>query len=319
MAHPQLDSAGGARYYFRDVNHFILFMYVGHLSFGVAGVASMAMLHYRVRHPISGPMLWAMSCLLASVFITMVQYYFVSNTAATPGYVSFQYGIGLTVAVALYGGLFLLMRRSPGVPKVPALLMTVFVLVVQIGRALVLLLASSEVAALVRAPAIGMISVYLLFLGWMLYRASASEPHELMALLLKRLGTLTLIFAPTSTLFYTVSYQFPDIERLHISLDYIYFSVWSLIAITVFLRYLSSPSALIEGGKISDAFVSAYKITKREAEVVELISHGLTNQQIADRLYVSLTTVRTDIYNVFQKTGAESCVHLLRLVSGSRQ
>jgi len=76
---------------------------------------------------------------------------------------------------------------------------------------------------------------------------------------------------------------------------------------------------LIEGGKISDAFISTYKITKREAEVVELISHGLTNQQIADRLYVSLTTVRTHIYNVFQKTGAESRVHLLRLVSGYRQ
>lgn len=294
-------------------------MYIAHLSFGVAGVASMAMLHYRVRHAISGPMLWTMSCLLASVFLTMVQYYFLSSTGSTSAYVVVQYGLGMAIAAALYGGLYLLMRRSPGVPRLPALLMTVFVLVVQVGRALVLLLASPEAAAAIRAPAVALISIYLFFLGWMLYRASASEPHELMAVLLRRLGALTLIFAPLSTLFYIVSYRFPSIERLHISLDYIYFSVWSLITIAVFVRYLSNPTVLINEGKISEAFISAYKITKREAEVVELISLGLSNQQIADRLYVSLTTVRTHIYNIFQKTGAESRIHLLRIAGGYRQ
>lgn len=294
-------------------------MYIVHLSFGVAGVASMAMLHHRLRHGISGPMLWAMSCLLASVFLTMVQYYFLSNTAAIPGYVTVRYGLSIAIAFALYGGLFWLMLRSPGVPKIAALLMTAFVLAVQLGRMLVLLFASPEAAASVRAPAVALISLYLLLLGWMLYRAAAREPHELIALLLKRLGILTLIFAPASTLFYIISYRFPSIERLHISLDYIYFSVWSLITISVFLRYLTHPTALIEEGKISAAFISAYKITKREAEVIELISLGLSNQEIADRMYVSLTTVRSHVYNIFQKTGATSRVHLLRMASSYRQ
>ncbi len=294
-------------------------MYIVHLSFGVAGVASMAMLHYRIRHRTSGPMLWAMSCLLASVFLTMVHYYFLSNTATIPGYASIQYGLGIAIALALYGGLFLLMLRSPGVPRLAALLMTAFVMAVQVGRVLVLLLASAEAAATIRAPAIALISVYLFFLGWMLYRASALETHELMSLLLRRLALLTLIFAPASTLFYIISYRFPGIERLHISLDYIYFSIWSLIVITVFLRYLSNPTALIDEGKISEAFISSFKITKREAEVIELISLGLGNQEIADRMYVSLTTVRTHIYNIFQKTGATSRVHLLRIASGYRQ
>ncbi len=294
-------------------------MYIAHLAFGVAGVASMAMLHYRIRHAISGPMLWAMGCLLASVFLTMVQYYFLSSSEAVPGHAVLRYGLGIAIAFALYGGLLLIMLRAPGVPKLPALLMTVFVLAVQVGRVLVLLFASPETAASFRAPAVALISVYLLFLGWILYRAAALEPHELMALLLRRLGVLTLIFAPTSTLFYIISYRFAGIARLHISLDYIYFSVWSLITITVFLRYLSNPTALIEEGKVSEVFISAYKITKREAEVVELISHGLSNQQIADKMYVSLTTVRTHIYNIFQKTGATSRVHLLRMISGYRQ
>jgi DNA-binding CsgD family transcriptional regulator len=249
----------------------------------------------------------------------MVQYYFLSNTAAIPGYAALRYGLGTTIAAALYGGLLLLMLRSPGVPKLPAILMTVFVIAVQVGRVLLLLLSTPETASSFRAPAVALISLYLLFLGWMLYRAAAIEPHELMALLLRRLGILTLVFAPASTLFYIISYRFPAVERLHISLDYIYFSVWSLIAITVFLRYLSNPTALINEGKVSEAFISAYKITKREAEVVELISLGLSNQEIADRMYVSLTTVRTHIYHLFQKTGATSRVHLLRMVSGYRQ
>src|SRR6056297_1796665 len=119
-------------------------MYIAHISFGVAGVASMAMLHYRIRHGISGPMLWTMSCLLASVFLTMVHYYFLSNAEVSPGYASIQYGLGIAIALALYGGLFLLMLRSPGVPRFAALAMTIFVMAVQVGRVLVLIIASAE-------------------------------------------------------------------------------------------------------------------------------------------------------------------------------
>jgi DNA-binding CsgD family transcriptional regulator len=249
----------------------------------------------------------------------MVQYYFGSTAVSLPGYVSLQYGFGLAIAVGLYAGLCLLMLRSPGVPKGVVLFMTVFVLMVQFGRALILLRASPEVASAIRMPAIVLISIYLLFLGAVLYRASILERHELMALLLRRLSVLTLIFAPASTVYYLVSYRFPAIGRLQISLDYIYFLVWSIVTIAVLLRYLSRPTVLLDDNGVSDSFVSSYKITKREAEVVALISLGLSNQQIADRLHVSLTTIRTHVYNVFQKTGAHSRVHLLRIVSNSRQ
>jgi DNA-binding CsgD family transcriptional regulator len=272
-----------------------------------------------MRHAVSGPMLWAMSCLLASVLLNMVQYYVLSNIEMVPVYVSIQYGLGAAIAAALYGALLVLLLRSPDVPTLPAWIMTIFVIAVQVGRVIVLLFASPEMAVSIRSLAVALISVYLLFLGWMFYRSAALEPHDLVALLLKRLGVLTLVFAPSSTLFYTVSYRFPAIERLNISLDYIYFSAWSLIVISVFLQYLANPSALINEGKISEAFISAYKITKREAEVVELISLGLSNQEIADRLYVSLATVRTHVYNIFQKTGATSRVHLLRIATGYRR
>jgi DNA-binding CsgD family transcriptional regulator len=300
------------------VNHFILLTYILHLSFGVAGVASMALLHHRLRRTITAALLWIMSCLLASVFLTMLQYYLFSNLPGSTGYRYLQYALGLAIALALYGGVLFLLLRLPKVPKPAALAMTIFVAAVQLGRVLVLLIGSPEAAALFRAPAVALISLYLFFLGWMLYRAAAAEREESVSLLLRRLGILTLIFAPASTVFYIVTYQVPAVERLHISLDFIYFSLWSIIVIASFLRYLARPTALLEEGKVSPAFLSSYKITKRETEIVELISRGLSNQEIADRLCVSLTTARTHIYNIFRKTGAGSRVELLRILSGYR-
>jgi two-component system, NarL family, response regulator LiaR len=42
-------------------------------------------------------------------------------------------------------------------------------------------------------------------------------------------------------------------------------------------------------------------ISKREHEVLELMAQGLSNQQIADRLFVSLNTIKTHSSNLFLK------------------
>jgi len=46
-------------------------------------------------------------------------------------------------------------------------------------------------------------------------------------------------------------------------------------------------------------------ISKRELEVLELMSAGLSNQEIADRLFVSLNTVKTHTSNLFIKLDAK--------------
>lgn len=42
-------------------------------------------------------------------------------------------------------------------------------------------------------------------------------------------------------------------------------------------------------------------ISKREHEVLEWMAQGLTNQQIADKLFVSLNTIKTHTSNLFLK------------------
>jgi len=44
-------------------------------------------------------------------------------------------------------------------------------------------------------------------------------------------------------------------------------------------------------------------LTPREIEVLGLLAEGLTNQEIAERLVVSPTTVKTHVQNILQKMG----------------
>jgi DNA-binding NarL/FixJ family response regulator len=44
-------------------------------------------------------------------------------------------------------------------------------------------------------------------------------------------------------------------------------------------------------------------LTQREADVLILIAHGLSNQEIAQRLFISEATVKTHINNLFSKAG----------------
>ena len=47
--------------------------------------------------------------------------------------------------------------------------------------------------------------------------------------------------------------------------------------------------------------LAALNITPREYEVLQLIAEGLSNQEIAERLFLSLNTVKTHTSNVFSK------------------
>jgi two-component system NarL family response regulator len=45
----------------------------------------------------------------------------------------------------------------------------------------------------------------------------------------------------------------------------------------------------------------AVKMTKREREVIELLSKGLTNKEIAQKIHVSTYTVKSHIHNIMEK------------------
>jgi DNA-binding NarL/FixJ family response regulator len=46
------------------------------------------------------------------------------------------------------------------------------------------------------------------------------------------------------------------------------------------------------------------ELTPRELEVLELISEGLSNQEIADQLYIEVGTVKNHVHNLLKKLDA---------------
>jgi DNA-binding CsgD family transcriptional regulator len=61
----------------------------------------------------------------------------------------------------------------------------------------------------------------------------------------------------------------------------------------------------------------AFGLTERETEMVLLMATGLSNKEMADRLCLSLHTVRNHLHNVFAKTGVRNRVELVKLLSRS--
>ncbi|HMR82311.1 MAG TPA: response regulator transcription factor [Niabella sp.] len=60
---------------------------------------------------------------------------------------------------------------------------------------------------------------------------------------------------------------------------------------------------------------AAILLTRREKEVLELIAEGLTNNEIAEKLYISITTVDTHRKNLLSKFDCRNVASLVRKAS----
>ncbi len=69
---------------------------------------------------------------------------------------------------------------------------------------------------------------------------------------------------------------------------------------------LTRPKVIETGTQflLDEANLRKVGISKREYEVLELIAQGLSNQEIADKLFVSVSTVKTHTANIFAKLDA---------------
>ena len=73
-------------------------------------------------------------------------------------------------------------------------------------------------------------------------------------------------------------------------------------------------TALMNKNKTVDLYE---EMTEREREIATLLAEGLTNRQIADKLYVSEGTVKNYVSSIYDKTGIHDRVKLVVALSGS--
>ncbi len=63
-------------------------------------------------------------------------------------------------------------------------------------------------------------------------------------------------------------------------------------------------------------FIRRHEISSREADIIAGICNGLSNQEIADKLFISLQTVKDHTSRIYSKTNARNRMQLMTMVRG---
>lgn len=88
----------------------------------------------------------------------------------------------------------------------------------------------------------------------------------------------------------------------------------SIGSIIFAVKFFNRPSYMVKG-TISEYFRNRFGTTGREEEIALLVVRGLSNSEIGDKLCISVRTVESHLYNVFQKTGVKNRVQLINFIS----
>ncbi len=90
------------------------------------------------------------------------------------------------------------------------------------------------------------------------------------------------------------------------------------------IRAVLAGGAWVERTTVAGVFPSAAvhdhapagKLTRREMQIVELVSQGLQNKKIAERLSITHTTVRHHLTSIFEKLSITNRMELMRYAFG---
>jgi DNA-binding CsgD family transcriptional regulator len=108
------------------------------------------------------------------------------------------------------------------------------------------------------------------------------------------------------------------IKEVDQSLSFYYSTIpyflWSLFSLYYFRKYYGL-NVFTQGEIVlSTRFIERFAITKREQEIILLLVQGFSNKVIAEKLFISLATVKSHVHNILETTKAKSRMRLLYLV-----
>jgi DNA-binding NarL/FixJ family response regulator len=66
-----------------------------------------------------------------------------------------------------------------------------------------------------------------------------------------------------------------------------------------------------------ERFMKSYNLSSREWEIIELVCNGFTNNEIEDKIFLSLATVKDYLHKIFRKTGVKNRVQLVNFIRNS--
>lgn len=139
--------------------------------------------------------------------------------------------------------------------------------------------------------------------------------------LIKKLDLLIFIIIIFSVIF--VSFLIAiniDLNKINYikNITYIGFSIFILFFSLIFLiigltTFSKLPKLSKYLNELNPQIIKKYNISKKEIEIIKQLVLGKTNKEISDTLFISLSTVKTHIYNIFQKTNVKKRIEIINL------
>ena len=81
--------------------------------------------------------------------------------------------------------------------------------------------------------------------------------------------------------------------------------IWLAIKLTKPKTVVVEKEVYIKDFTLNENELNKLRLSKRELEVLQLMAEGLSNQEIAERLFVSLNTIKTHSSKVLEKLDVE--------------
>lgn len=148
---------------------------------------------------------------------------------------------------------------------------------------------------------------YMIVLSIVLYKRNPNQKRFL-SLLLGSLGSMALITLIDGILEALIGLDIPKDPII----------VLCLSTLGFFLAGGFKMKETIEVDTMTDPFAEKYGITPREREISGYLVKGWSYQSIADKLFISLATVKTHVHRLYVKTKVNSRFKLLEMIRSEK-
>ncbi|WP_281289900.1 helix-turn-helix domain-containing protein [Oceanispirochaeta crateris] len=311
------------------MQHFLMAFYILFFATGFMGSTAILLLKMRIRSTLLTPLLVFQVLFIFGTGLIIIMYYLQNLPSGFHDPVArIILFLATATNTAIWTIVIILIKRisPPGSLKsgFPALASWFAILVITKSIANMILVSTVQsgtagIAALTGIQAWnlgGHILTGLAMFSFGILAQGPLNPGEPTALrpLMKAYGLCSIVFAPAGLI--ESALQSSGIEWLAmLSLDHLFYLSWNLISMSAAIKLLKPSKTgqhLLE--TVPEERIRSLKLSAREVEMAVMIGQGLTNKEIAAQLFISPATVRTHIYNLYQKTGAGSRIELLNML-----
>ena len=110
-------------------------------------------------------------------------------------------------------------------------------------------------------------------------------------------------------------------QQVWLALAFVFLLFAEITLISLYLSYRTDLKPVIIPDPLPlprgiEEFIRKNEISPREAEVIAEICNGLSNQEIADKLFISLQTVKDHSSRIYMKTNVRNRMQLMAVVRG---